>query len=189
MANLNTSLNLTISFNEITESFVSKHTYKPFIMFNDSYNFLATGVEGQELYVQNKGEYGNYFGSQASSYVNMIFNQKPAMNKNFYTFEYKMETSNLDGDNIENINFDKYTAYNEYQTTGLIQLANNRHTDEHMRIWRTQCARDVNSRRQLQRMCNEYIYLKLEYNNDIVNSEYLQFKLYPCMYTYNFVNY
>lgn len=189
MASLSTSNNLTLSFNEFTDTFVSKHTYKPLIMFSDTYNFFATGIAGNEVYAQNRGEYGIYFGERLPSSITMIFNQQPLLVKNFYTYEYKMEAINLAGTNIEGVNFDSYTAYTEHQTTGAITLAANRRTDQHMRIWRTQFSRDVNSRRQLQRLCNEYVYLNLIYNNDVVNGEQLQFKLYPCMYTYHFVNY
>ena len=190
MATLSSSTNITISFNEITESFVSRHSYRPVIMFSDSYNFFATGPARFRLYVQNRGEYGSYFGATNSSYVTLIYNQQPQVNKNFYTFGYKLEASNLAGENVENVNFDTYEAWNEYQTTGSINLAiDSRRTNQHMRMWRTQFARDVNSRRTLQRMCNEYVYLKLTYNNDPVGDDFLQFKLYPCMYTYNFVNY
>lgn len=190
MSNLNTSTNLTISFNEITESFVARHSYKQVIAFSDAYNFIATGPSRDTVYIQNKGEYGNFFGTKSESSITLIFNGTPEVNKNFYTYEYKFEASNLDSENIENVNFDKYIAYNEYQTTGTIQLAaDTRRTNQHLRKWRTQFSRDTYSRNELKRLCNEYVYLKLTYNNNAVNSEYLQFKLYPCMYSFSKAQY
>lgn len=185
MGNLNTAANLTISYNEVAQSFVSKHTYKPVLMFSDAFNFLSTDLNGDDIYVQNRGEYGDFFGIKESSDITLILNDMPEAVKNFYHIEYKLETTNLSGANVENINFDKYTIWTEHQTTGEILLATDaRRTTQRLRKWRTRCARDLNSSRELSRMCNEYAFLKLEYNNDVVGSDYLQFKLYPCMYSY-----
>ena len=188
MANLNTSDNLTFSFNELTDTIVSLHSYKMPVSFSDANNFLAASYDS--LYIQNKGEYGVYFNERANSYVTLILNADSFATKNYYNFQYKLEAVNLSGNSIENINFTKYTLYNEYQTTGEITFANDtRRTDQHLRMFRTQAARDINSRNQLQRVCNDYAFLKLETDNLAVNQEYLQLKLYPLMYQYEITSY
>lgn len=190
MANLNTSANLTISFNEITNTFVSKHSYKPVISFFNGKHFIATGTAEEEVYIQNQGDYGVFFGSTLPWYIDLILNREPELNKNIYSFEYKLEATQLDGTNVENVNFDEYRVFDEYQNTGVIDLSSDsRRTDQHLRKWRTQVARDILSRNGLQRMCNEYVHLKLTYNNNAVNGERLQLKLYPCLYSFAYAKY
>jgi len=188
MANLNTSDNLTFSFNELTDTIVSLHTYKMPVSFSDANNFLAASYD--ELYIQNKGEYGIYFGQRTSSYIILILNADAFATKNYYNFQYKLEATDLLGNNVENVNFTRYTFYNEYQNTGEITFVNDtRRTDQHLRMFRTQVARDINSRNQLQRVCNDYAFLKLETDNLAINEKYLQLKLYPLIYNYEITSY
>lgn len=183
MANLNTSSNLTFSYNELTDSIVSRHSYKMPVTTVDSKNFVATSYD--EIYLQNRGEYGVFFGVRHSWYITLMLNAKAPMAKNFYHFEYKLLVDQLDGTNVEDVNLTRYRAYNEYQDTGYITLAtDNRRTHKKFRTYATQLARNINSRNQLQRLCNDYIYLTLEYYNLPVNGKYLQTKLHPLVYSY-----
>lgn len=183
MANINTSDNLTFSYNEMTASIISLHSYKMPVSFNDGKNFVVAYYD--KLYLQNRGESGVFFNQSETSYVTSLLSEDSVVSKNFYEFHYKLEVSTKAGVNIEDVNFTRYRAYNEYQNTGYITLANDTiRTRKHLRIFRTQFARDINSRNGLHRLCNENIYLTLEYNNLSNNGNYLGFKLYPFYYTY-----
>lgn len=190
---ITTSDNFTFSYNEMIASIVSLHSYKMPVSFNDGKNFIvayAGDNSSDRLYLQNRGEHGVFFNQSETSYVTSLLAEDAVVTKNFYEFHYKLEVSTKAGLNIEDVNFTRYKAYNEYQDTGYITLANDTiRTRKHLRIFRTQFARDINSRNGLHRLCNENIYLTLEYDNLINNGNYLGFKLYPFYYTYNTGNF
>lgn len=189
--NLNTAEQVHISFNELTDSVVSRHTWRPVLMFSDSFNYIATNANGNDVWVQNRGDKpGNFFGITYDSFVVPILNSEPLTNKNFYNVIYKLEMQDALGNYAEDLNFTKYLAYNDYQTTGEVDLTvDSDYVDKHMRKWRIAIERDQNSRLQLQRLSSEYIFLKFLFNNDPVDGTYYQFTLYPFIYSYNPANY
>jgi len=71
MANINTSDNLTFSYNEMTASIVSLHSYKMPVSFNDGKNFVVAYYD--KLYLQNRGESGVFFNQSETSYVTSLY--------------------------------------------------------------------------------------------------------------------
>jgi len=190
-----TDKSFTLSYNEITQSFVSFHDYRPGLYYSDQRIFFSTGNESATptrqygLWMHNKGPgHGNYYGTDFDSYITYLVNSDPMHNKQFYNLEYRLEVYDGAGATYENGNFKSYRMWNANQDTGTVSLTTgNRRTHKHQRKWRINVGRDTLSRRTSQRITNEWSFLRFDIDNSIYSGSYnYRFVLHDLVYSYSF---
>ena len=77
----------TLSFDESVLGWTSFFTYRPTFMtgLNSSFYSFREG----DVWVHNKGNYGNYYGIASDSNVTVVLNAQPSVVKNFKTINYE----------------------------------------------------------------------------------------------------
>ena len=180
----------TLSYSELTNTFVSYHSYTPSLYFNNSrYMFMCPqGTNNSTIWIYGFGDFGNYFGNIFNTDITILSNHAPDSNKIFYNLYYRMEGYDDQGLNDETVNFSSYQAYTDNQSTGTVQMLSNRHVDKHMRYWRVGLDRNNNgtsARQQKERLTNSWMFVKLNYSNDSNKN----FRLHNTITNFSVANY
>lgn len=145
-----------------------------------------------KLWIQNEGLYGNIFGEQKDFSVQYRITPDPFSDKIWSGFDYRADFYHvlnengetvipeqylINGDNYEeltdrykeNETFDSFSIWNEYQTTGEVDMHNDTPKDDPVhkkfRIWRRQIPRALKegtNKYGLDRIRNPWINLKLK---------------------------
>lgn len=138
--------NLTISYSELQDAFVSMYSFTPNIYINNN-RFLWSvnnDVNTSKVYLHNHGVYGVFYDQAPSpSSLKLIVNEQPLFTKVFDNLVWLSESvddniewsddlnlypgsitqpSYPDNVNIKNTTFDKVRFYNEYQNTDWVDL-------------------------------------------------------------------
>jgi len=138
--------NLTISYSEFQDAFVSMYSFAPNIYINNN-RFLWSvdnDINTSKVYLHNHGIYGVFYDQEPSpSSLKLIVNEQPLFTKVFDNLVWLSETVNdniewsddlnlypgsitlpsyPDNINIKNTTFDKVRFYNEYQNTDWVDL-------------------------------------------------------------------
>ena len=138
--------NLTISYSEFQDAFVSMYSFAPNIYINNN-RFLWSvdnDINTSKVYLHNHGTYGIFYDQEPSpSSLKLIVNEQPLFTKVFDNLVWLSETVNdniewsddlnlypgsitlpsyPDNINIKNTTFDKVRFYNEYQNTDWVDL-------------------------------------------------------------------
>jgi len=151
---------LTISFNILTRGFISLHSFSPKIWVELNGNLVSTN-KSNKLYehiynfdsVLNRTLYDNTF----DSYITILSSKEPVLNKIFGNVELDVTGSPI---------FNKIEAWNDYQTTGEIDLINRQNIRHSYRKWRIALPREENSRNILS---DTKLWIKLLHKHDITN--------------------
>ena len=181
--------NFTLSYNELTNSFVSFHSFVPSLYFNNSrYMFMCkNGASNNTVWVYGFGDYGTYFGVVYGSNITLISNNNPDINKMFYNIYYRIE--GYDGtNNDETVNFSTYKAWTDNQSTGIVTLNSKRDLDKHLRYWRFGLDRNLKGstdRERKERLTNTWLFLQLNYDN----TSNKNFRLHNVITNYNLASY
>lgn len=138
--------NLTISYSEFQDAFVSMYSFVPNIYINNN-RFLWSvdnDINISKVYLHNYGTYGVFYNQAPSpSSLKLIVNEQPLFTKVFDNLVWLSESVNdniewsddlnlypgsitqpsyPDNVNIKNTTFDKVRFYNEYQNTDWVDL-------------------------------------------------------------------
>lgn len=138
--------NLTISYSEFQDTFVSMYSFVPNIYINNN-RFLWSvnnDINTSKVYLHNHGVYGVFYDQAPSpSSLKLIVNEQPLFTKAFDNLVWLSESVNdniewsddlnlypgsitqpnyPDNVNIKNTTFDKVRFYNEYQNTDWVDL-------------------------------------------------------------------
>jgi hypothetical protein len=146
LPNLESNENLTISYSEFQDAFVSMYSFVPNIYINNN-RFLWSvdnDINISKVYLHNYGTYGVFYNQAPSpSSLKLIVNEQPLFTKVFDNLVWLSESVNdniewsddlnlypgsitqpsyPDNVNIKNTTFDKVRFYNEYQNTDWVDL-------------------------------------------------------------------
>jgi hypothetical protein len=146
LPDLKSNENLTISYSEFQDAFVSMYSFSPNIYINNN-RFLWSvdnDIDNSKMYLHNHGTYGIFYNQEPSpSSLKLIVNEQPLYTKVFDNLVWLSETVNdniewsddlnlypgsitqpayPDNVNIKNTTFDKVRFYNEYQNTDWVDL-------------------------------------------------------------------
>ena len=164
-----TNKETSLCYNELLEEFISFYDYgSTLLMDNIDNSFIA--IKGNKLWKQFEGNFTELFGETKDFYSIYKVNPSPYSDKLFTNIEIKADFFNQD--TLVNETFDTLEVYNEYQTTGNINLDNTTSLIKHsypdirekFRTWRVNIPRAVKSDSNpygLDRIRNPWIYLKI----------------------------
>jgi len=143
----------------MTGSFTSFYSFLPHKYVSKGENFLTISPDGRSLYKQNIGEYNNYFGVKAPSYITLLVNPESDLDCVFDNIEYKSEVR-LNDVEQQSTTLTHVQLWNEYQDSGKIPLTLHSNITRKFRSWRATLPRQANSR---DRIRNPWVFLKLSY--------------------------
>lgn len=121
----------TVSFNELTESFESFHSFVPRMYLTDSHGNLHSENPAAlgAFYCHNKGNYGHFYGTYYDSTVTYLVTEHPTINKKFANLEidYRLGIDDLasstDTNRLTNT-LTKIKFWDDYQTTDDLAVVN-----------------------------------------------------------------
>jgi len=185
----------TLSYNEISQSFVALHDYLPKIYFNDHKHLFTggntSGTLTTDAWIHNYGDYGNYYGTTYNSYVRHLLAPDADYNKVWNYFEYNMEVYNGTA-SVPGYQLASYRCWNTKQdttTTSLDLTLYPRRSHKHFNEWRIPVGRDINSRNQRQRMYNPWQYYQLNIDNSLVSGNSYRYIIHDLMMAYQLAMY
>lgn len=151
----------TVSFNELTQSFISFYDYLPKMYISRGFNLLTLHPDNKKIYKQFDGEYNVYFDEYYPSYVTLVINPEADLDCVFDNIQYKSELYLNDIDQPEQT-LTHIQAFSEYQDSGKIplELGRNKNLRRKFRDWHALIPRDKRNR-----IRNPWIFLKLELDN------------------------
>lgn len=153
--------NFTLSYNELKQQFVSFYDYTPSIYISIGDMLLSTNTTLRSLYQHGIGEYNTFYGIKYPSYVVFNLNPEPYFDCVFDNINYKSEVY-LNNVDQPDITLTDIQAYNDYQSTLLTPLVNNRNGNlrRRFRDWNAEIPRDGRNR-----IRGPWIKLKVQFNN------------------------
>ncbi len=168
----------TMSFNEKLKSFTSFYDYLPSIYINKGTKLLTINSNNDSLYIQNEGNYNQFYEQYYPSYIILQVNPESDLDCVFNNIEFKSEAY-IDGVDQPNSTINFLQAYNEYQNTGKVPLivGRNKNLNRKFRKWSAIIARNQGTR---DRIRNPWIFLKLELNK----TDNTQFILHDILINY-----
>jgi len=154
---------LTIAFNEQSETFTSQYSFKP-KRYIYTHNGLFSSNDGLNLWKHGDGEYGSYYGTIYPSYITLLVAPEPDADCVFNNGEFKSEVYTGSSD-VSTRTIDTINCWNEYQSTGEVDLVVGSNIKRKFRDWNFFIPR--NSANVLQRMRGQWMYMKLGFDNSL----------------------
>ena len=162
-----TTPGFTLSFNEQTNSFTSKYSFKPDRYIYTIYGMISVNL-GHELWKHGVGNYCQYYGTTYQSYITLLAAPEPDMDCIFNNGEFKSEVS-INGVDQPSVTIGAIRCWNEYQDTCSdinfvysIPLFVGGNIKRKFRDWNLFIPRNYGT---LQRMRGQWIYIKLMFDN------------------------
>jgi len=152
----------TVSYNDLTQSYVSFYDYIPTRYISKGNNLLALKNDNYNLYKQYAGEYNKFFDVYYPSYVTLNVNPESNLDCVFDNINFKSDVT-LNGVDQPEKTLTHIQAYNDYQDSGLIQIIVGRNENARRKF------RDWNiliPRQNRNRIRAPYIKLKLQFQNE-----------------------
>jgi hypothetical protein len=151
----------TISYNELKQQFISFYDYTPSMYISIGDMLLSTNLTLKSLYEHGVGEYNTFYGIKYPSYIVFNLNPEPYFDCVFDNINYKSEVY-LNNVDQSDITLTDIQAYNDYQSTLLTPLVNNRNGNlrRRFRDWNAEIPRDGRNR-----IRGPWIKLKVQFNN------------------------
>lgn len=161
-----TTQDFTISFNEQTNSFVSKYSFHP-DRYISTYKGLLSVHENPEsnniaVWQHNSGEYCDYYGVKYDSYVTLLISPEPDVDCVLNNIEFKSEVYNNCID-VPLVTMSKIRAWNNYQDSNTQILTVGQNIKRKYRDWNLFVPR-VHGK-PLQRIRNPWNFLRLDFDN------------------------
>jgi len=179
----------TLSYNEITGSFVALHDYLPKLYFNDRRHMFTPGSfsgASTEVWTHNIGDYGSYYGTIQNSYLRHLLAPDAMEDKLWLWLMYRLEVRSGD-DTVVNHNLDSYRVWHGAQDTTTIDLdptVARPNAKQLFRTWRIPIKRDPTSRKSRQRLTNQWVYAQLNFDNNLVEGNSYQYMLHDLEVVY-----
>jgi len=177
-----TQNSFTLTYNELTDTFITFNSFKPKLYLTDNKNVFSFN-DTNTIYVHNKGNFSNYYGTTYKSYVKYIINDGPERTKVFDNQVINTQSIDL-VNNIDNNRdtWNRLRITNDYQNTGFQDLIYNSNIKRIERKWQLSIPRnrvlyttsdspniytDLSPTDKLygERIRDKYIQVELEYDN------------------------
>ena len=155
---------MTLSYNLLTGSFVSQHSFTPTIATNYNGEFVSTdNINKLYKHIHNYDNTLNrtLYDSTFKSYITILSAKDPLIRKKFGNVEFDIK-----GDDVFNL----IEAWNDYQTSGEVLLVNNRSGNlrKMFNKYRISIPREENTRSIL---ADTKLWVKLMYDPDQLNQD------------------
>jgi len=126
-SNMFENISWTKSFDAISNSWKSYHSYLPNYMYNNQYKLFSSLDGGNTLWEHNKGEYHNFYGVKYPFIFEYINNESNVLTKTFNSTHfisnvYREDLVNKQFIDIKNETFNNVVFYNDYQCSGLLDV-------------------------------------------------------------------
>lgn len=147
-----TEVSLTYSYALDSKTWVAPHDYHPNTYFNTNKGMFGiqntVAIDKSKIYKFNSNDVnpGNFFGTQYESYVDLIFNTRLDINKQYQSISWVSEAIEMDTERVLQFDtVDKLMVYSNHQCSGIIpisktSLGNTRNTEG---IWQMNEFRDM----------------------------------------------
>ena len=174
----------TLGYSEVVRSFESFYSYYPSIYIKTFDNKILTvetlSNNNYGVYMQDVGNYGEYYNSYYSSTLNFVVNEDPLLNKQFASIEFPFRSTKLEvkpGIGVEDLyseeldTIDHIIFANNYQTTENLSVVQTTpsegdiYTEQRFRKWRIALPR-VESNGRRARIADTYLSVRMEYENN-----------------------
>lgn len=133
---------ITISYSQQLEKFISFYDYYPSMYINDKSVILTSNPSlVQDLYINEKGNYCNFYGKLFNSIIKLIVNPGPTQTKVFRNFEAHSEVKINDVNQLNEF-FNSIRCYTDYQNTDFITLIPGINLKRAERTWQLAVPRD-----------------------------------------------
>ena len=156
----------TISFNEQTNSFVSKYSFIPSRFISTYKGLLSCHVNpissNVAVWQHNVGSYGNYYGVEYDSHITLLVAPEPDIDCVLNNVEFKSEVYN-NGIDVPTVTVNKIRAWNNYQDTNTQNLVVGQNIKRKYRDWNLFVPRVYG--KPLQRIRNPWNFLRLDFDN------------------------
>jgi len=157
----------TITFNEQTDSFVSKYSFIPnryISTFKGLYTDHRSDIlNAPAIWQHNVGEYGDYYGVKNDSTITLLCAPEPDADCVLNNLEFKSEVYS-DGVDMPGVTMSKIRVWNNYQDSNTQTLTVGSNTKRKYRDWNMFIPRV--SGQPLQRIRNSWNFIQLDFNNN-----------------------
>ena len=138
----------TIAFSEPMDAWSTFYEFTPTIYFNTRSRFLTPYINYKnKVYLHNVGQYNKFYGEFFNSVLEIITNEAPDKTKVFDNVSWHTNArtkAGAKGQTLDQITFDSYYCWNDYQHSGLITLDANSGTVRRVeREWQAPIPRNV----------------------------------------------
>ena len=158
----------TIGYNEYMDAFESFYSYTPKIYLNTGRRMLSATTDptdnADHVYLHDAGDYGSFYGSASNTEITLIVAENAAIPKIFTNIEYNSQISINDVDKYDQT-LSSIEIWNDYQTTGKINLIVGTNIKRRIRHWRHVIGRASVQSNEKARIRDYSIYLKLTHSN------------------------
>lgn len=152
--------NKTLSFNLLTRGFVSLHSFSPKVWVELDGKYISTEKVNklyQHIYEFNNDTNRTLYDNNINSYITILSSKEALFNKIFGNVELDVTGTPI---------FNAIEAWNDYQTTGEVDLIYKQNIRQSYRKWRIALPREENSRNILS---DTKLWVKLLHNHDAAN--------------------
>jgi hypothetical protein len=116
----------TLCYSEILDTWSAFYDFKPSIYINTKSRLLTPFEDAEErLYTHNVGNYNKWYEVDFKTHLKVVCNMGPDSTKVFDNVSWHSTSkskSGAEGQKFDQITFDTYYAYNDYQHTGILDL-------------------------------------------------------------------
>lgn len=114
----------TIAYNEMLNAFSSFYSFHPKLYIQDHDNFITPNpTDGSKLYVHDKGDYNNFYGTVFPSKIDIEANPKAPITKVFDNVAFHLEVTDESNPGTK-INLDETLSsirfHNDFQSSGFV---------------------------------------------------------------------
>ena len=163
---------MTIVYSEVLDTFVSIYTVAP-RLYMVTPNYLLTVPDTlDKIYMNNVGNYGQWFDTYYPSTITMLVNPAAGKNCLFTKATFNTECSQ------DEETFTSVEGWNNYQSSVVTNLVMEDNLDRKLRTWRLALPRDKDEETVLR---DNHLFLKLSYTN----SDNKKFLVYPVTTHFN----
>jgi hypothetical protein len=153
----------TLVYDELAQKFTSFYSATPPIYIENGNILLSPDPDNrQNVFVHNKGNYGEFYNNVGDSSISVVINHEPDINKvlRFIEFNSIVRDGNKNIDREQTIT--AFRIHNEYQDTGIVPFSTGR-IKRRFDKWRLKVPRDTNNQRA--RLRSTYFILTLYFDN------------------------
>ena len=140
--------NFTLAFNEKIGQFVSYYDYVPSWYLTKGDNMISTDPTNKQLWEHFKGNPNHFYGTHYRS--SMTMHVAPEGNEIILNnASFKMELTDMQGQELMNKGLTKVRVYNDYQDSGEVELVMRKNMFKKFRNWKLNLPRQKNSRERI----------------------------------------
>lgn len=114
----------TLVFSEVISKFTSFYSFLPSLYISHNRNLFSVPLSEDidNIYIHNKGNYGEWYGNVEDTSISFIVNSGPLFNKILRFIEYNGTVKDEDGNVIQSAGLNKIRIENDYQDSQEIEI-------------------------------------------------------------------